>query len=117
LAIKLRPKARAMKIKLDVLGKGVSLPFTGTGAGVLATWVLANAKNKKRNVPTNSPRAATMLLRFVSDLVNMGSLVGEPFWPASEAKESMRHGLLAEGLIVASVCVETVGDIEVSFER
>jgi hypothetical protein len=47
----------------------------------------------------------------------MGSLVGELFWPASEAKESMRRGLVAEGLIVASVCMETVGDIEVSFER
>ena len=68
-----------MNIRLDVLGKAVSLPLTGVGAGVLATWVPAKAKNKNKNVPTNSPRAATMLLRFVSGLVNMGSLVGEPF--------------------------------------
>lgn len=97
-----------MNMRLDVLGKGVSLPFAGAGAGVLATWVPAKPKNKNKNVPTNSPNAATILLRFVNGLVNMGSLVGEPFCPASEAKESMRWGLELEGLMMGTFFWQTV---------
>ena len=53
---------------------GAGSPFTpGLGTGVLAIWVPAKAKNKKRKVPTNSPRAATVLLRRVAGRVSMGS--------------------------------------------
>lgn len=44
-----------------------------TGLGVLDTWVPAKEKNKKRNVPTNSPTVAMKLLRVVSAIPNMGS--------------------------------------------
>jgi len=97
-----------MNIRLDVLGKAVSLPFAGVGGGVLATWVPAKAKNKNKNVPTNSPKAATMLLRFVGGSVNMGSLPDDPFWPASEGKEIMRCG--AGRLIVADFGVGALED-------
>jgi len=45
---------------------------------VLATCVPAKAKSRKRNVPTNSPRVATRLLRAVGGRESIGRTFG--FW-------------------------------------
>jgi hypothetical protein len=98
LVIKLKPKTRAIYMRLDVLGKDAFLPFGVVGGGgVLAIWVPANAKKRNRKVPTNSPKPATILLRTVEGLLSMGSLVGDSLRAASEVKESMRG--LPEGLM------------------
>jgi hypothetical protein len=54
------PKTRAMYRSADGFGFGWE---PGGGGGVLATWAAENAKNRKRNVPTNSPVMATKWLR------------------------------------------------------
>ena len=63
-----KPKDRDEYSRFMVLGGAPS-----TGFGVLATWVPANEKNKKRNVPTNSPITAIMLFRKVSFRCSIGN--------------------------------------------
>jgi len=66
-----------MKINPAMFGGASPLPLgpSGTAPGVLATCVPAKAKNRKRKVPTNSPRAATVLLRRVAGRVLLVVLV------------------------------------------
>jgi len=52
LTVRLKPNASAMYSR--VLADGVFSPNAVEAS--LATWVPANAKKRKRNVPTNSPR-------------------------------------------------------------
>lgn len=49
-------------------------------ADILAIWVPANEKKRKRKVPTNSPRMATMLLRTVEGRESMGREFWTPSW-------------------------------------
>lgn len=56
-----KPKARAMKSKLDVFG--ASEAVIAPGATKLATCVAEKAKNKNMKVPTNSPIPATSSFR------------------------------------------------------
>jgi hypothetical protein len=71
LAVRLTPKAREMKTSWTRFG-GAGPPLASDAGMELATWVPAKAKKRKRQVPTNSPRAATVLLRRVAGRVSMG---------------------------------------------
>src|SRR3954452_10483298 len=51
---------------------GAGSPLASDAGMELATWVPAKAKKRKRKVPTNSPRAATVLLRRVVGRISMG---------------------------------------------
>ncbi len=68
------PKHSEMKTILLTSGReGRSLlGCVVDGAGVLATWVPAKAKNKNKKVPTNSPRKATVLFRVVRGRASIG---------------------------------------------
>ena len=75
-------------MKVTLVGSGgLPLPVVASRlaaatavADMLAIWVPAKEKNRKRKVPTNSPRMATMLLRTVEGRVSMGREVGAPSW-------------------------------------
>jgi hypothetical protein len=58
LTARLKPKARAMYKSAPTVGC-----FAFGSASILATWVPAKAKKRKRKVPTSSPRKATNSFR------------------------------------------------------
>jgi hypothetical protein len=61
---RLKPKASAIYSKTLALGS----PAGASAAIMLAICVAANAKNKNRNVPTNSPRKAMKWLRTLGGI-------------------------------------------------
>jgi len=76
-------------MRLAELGNGIA---SSLGGPVLAICVPAKEKKRNKKVPTNSPKAATMLFRVVEGLASMGSpdWAPCPFGPGSELKESKR---------------------------
>jgi hypothetical protein len=108
LAMRLKPKTRAMKKTTETFGGTTPLISSVVAGALLAIWVPENEKKRNRKVPTNSPRPATTLLRTVEGSESMGRRVVAILWslgPASEAKvdiltgwQSKRPVLLVEEL-------------------
>jgi hypothetical protein len=86
LAVRDTPKASEMKMMAMALGGDPA-----AGAGVFAIWVPAKAKNRNRNVPTNSPSMATRLFLVLSGLRSIGRAPpGEPGVVAPDCLERTR---------------------------
>lgn len=66
----------------------------GFGAGVCAICVPAKAMKRKRNVPTNSPRTATMLLRVVGARCSIGRE-----WPGLWMRRAWWCGTVRENIV------------------
>jgi len=90
-----------MKINPAMFGGTSPLPPgpSGTAPGVLATWVPAKAKNRKRKVPTNSPRAATVLLRRVAGRVLCVEVVLVMLVNAGRFKLGMDGSIFSKALV------------------
>lgn len=74
-------------MRLAELGKGTASVL---GGPVFAICVPAKEKKRNKKVPTNSPKAATMLFRVVEGLASIGRPDCAPLGPGSELKESKR---------------------------